>query len=573
MLSEIYIKNYILVPELRMKFGPGLTVISGETGAGKSILVGSVALIFGDSATGLEAFDPAQPIYLEACFLPAMDQDLQDYLAEISAPNDDELVLAREISAGGKSSYYIGGRKVSAQVIKKLRTMLLDFHHQRDQQKLLNSQYQLEILDRYAGTVEICKEFGLAYREIRRKQQLLDDMLRQEEKNRQMIDLYQYQFDELEKAELKTGEDIHLQQEYELQSHSKEILDLAHGMNTGLFEADNSIFDRLGSFQAQLDRYRNLNQHIEEACSSLFEAREALRVTSSALSALLDTMTFDPSRLDRISNRLDLINSLLHKHKAQNVEELLQLFRSREKEIADADDFRQQISQLQLELDEDAKVLAVKADELSELRSKASIRLAAELQHSIRHLALEHARVQIEIDKKANTENVMSAGISAYTESGQDAVEILFSANPGSRIKPLAKVASGGELSRILLGIKQVLARGMLPKLLILDEIDAGVGGQTAELMAAAISEIARLHPVLCITHLAQIAAYANTHIAVEKVSGDKTCVSLRVLNSEERTRELARMLSGHITEHALKHADELRTKQRIKEDISEQNK
>ena len=168
MLSEIYIKNYILVPELRLRFGPGLTVITGETGAGKSILVGSVALIFGESAQGLEPFDSGKPIYLETSFIPPQDEALQEYLEQINAAWEDELVLSREISAAGKSSYYIGGRKVSAQVMKTLKSMLLDFHHQRDQQKLLNAAYQLEILDRFAGTTQLCKDFGSAYRDLKK---------------------------------------------------------------------------------------------------------------------------------------------------------------------------------------------------------------------------------------------------------------------------------------------------------------------------------------------------------------------------------------------------------------------
>ncbi|MDD4805929.1 MAG: DNA repair protein RecN, partial [Candidatus Cloacimonetes bacterium] len=230
MLSEIYIKNYILVPELRLQFGPGLTVITGETGAGKSILVGSVALILGDSAYALEAYDPAQPIYLESSFIPPQSGPIRDYLTELNSPTDEELVLAREISPAGKSSYFIGGRKVSAQVMKSLKPLLLDFHHQRDQQRLLSTVYQLEILDRYAGSTELCKEFGAAYRELKRKEQLLAQMQAEDEAQQQKLELYRYQYAELEKADLKIGEDKALQQEFELQEHGREILDLAHGM-------------------------------------------------------------------------------------------------------------------------------------------------------------------------------------------------------------------------------------------------------------------------------------------------------------------------------------------------------
>lgn len=569
MLSEIYIKNYILVPELRLQFGPGLTVITGETGAGKSILVGSVALILGDSAYALEAYDPAQPIYLESSFIPPQSGPIRDYLTELNSPTDEELVLAREISPAGKSSYFIGGRKVSAQVMKSLKPLLLDFHHQRDQQRLLSTVYQLEILDRYAGSTELCKEFGAAYRELKRKEQLLAQMQAEDEAQQQKLELYRYQYAELEKADLKIGEDKALQQEFELQEHGREILDLAHGMNSAMFEAENSIFDRLGTYQAQLERFRELGEHIAEAGDTLLEAREALRGTSMALSSILDTLSYDPSRMTEIEKRLDTINSLLHKHKVPSVEDLLALFAVRAKDLGIADDFRQQISALQKSCEADAQELALMADKLSLVRRTAGAKLAKELQKSIRHLALEQAQIQIEIDKKVKPENVLTGSLAAFTESGQDEVEILFSANPGSSLKPLSHVASGGELSRILLGIKQVLALRMSPKLLILDEIDAGVGGKTAELMAAAIASISRQHPVLCITHLAQIAAYANTHIAVEKVSDAKTSVVLRVLDDRQRVPELARMLSGNVTGHALKHAEELIEKNKAKEEQS----
>lgn len=570
MLAEIYIRNYILVPELRIRFESGLTVITGETGAGKSILVGSVALIFGDSAAGLEAYDPSSPIYLETSFIPNQDPLLREYLNQINADWEEELVLAREISVNGKSSYFVGGRKVSAQVLKNLKPLLLDFHHQRDQQKLLSAAYQLELLDRYADSTGLCADFAMAFKELKSKQRQLQEMQKQEEMQQQRLELYRYQYAELEKADIQAGEDTDLQQEFELQSHGKEIQELALGMNLALMESENSIVDQLGQFQAQLEHYRRLNPQIEDAASLLVEATEALRNTAQTLSSLTDNISFDPGRLSYLESRLDTINNLLYKHRVHNVEELLQLFQKRQKEIASADDFQQQIIALQEAIAIGMQELAQKADKLSAIRRTAALALAEELQNSIRQLALAQSSIQIRIDKNAASENVMTNAMAAFTESGQDAVEILFSANSGSSLKPLVHVASGGELSRILLGIKQVLSQRMYPKLLILDEIDSGVGGKTAELMASAIACIAQQHPILCVTHLAQIAAYANTHIAVEKKSEIKTSVTLSVLNPAERIRELARMLSGNITQHALKHAEELIIKQR--KDLREQN-
>ncbi len=559
MLSEIYIKNYLLVPELRLPFRQGLSVLTGETGAGKSIIVGSIALIFGESAAGLEAWDKDRPIYLEATFLPGQDPDLQDYLDQINAESGIELVLAREISVSGKSSYYIGGRKVNASVVKGLKALLIDFHHQRDQQKLLSAAYQLKILDRFADCVKQREDFAKTYRNLKKQRQNLQDMILRHEEHRQKLELYRYQYEELEHAELKSGEDKLLQQEYELQTHSLEILELSQNMNQATFESENSIFDRLSQFNTQLQAFKKLNPALENAAQSLLEAMEALRCASSQLSGIVDSLSYDPTSLAEIESRLDLINQLLHKHKVKTVEELQQLFRQRKQEIDAAEDFDEQIRLAHKRLNTDLLELIKQADKLSTKRQKAAQKLAVELQSSIRKLAIKDARLQIEIDKISKPENIPIDPMSAFSESGQDTVEIKFSANPGSSPKALSAVASGGEMSRILLGIKEVLVAREAPRLLILDEIDAGIGGKTAESVANCLAKITERHPVLCITHLAQIAAKADTHIAVEKNSSAKTTVALRVLNKEERTRELARMLSGKLTDAALRHAEELR--------------
>ncbi len=558
MLSEIYIKNYILVPELRLKFKPGLTVITGETGAGKSILVGSIGIILGESPAGLEAWDPLKPIYLEASFRPQKDDALQALLAEINSNSEDELVLAREISKSGKSSYYIDGRKVSASVMKSLKPLLLDFHHQRDQQKILQSAYQLDILDRYAGCMKEREEFRKAFKELKNLRVSLAEMLRRQEQQSKLIELYRYQYEELENANIKLGEDLALQKEHELLSHSQEIIELCYAMNSSLFESENSIFDQLGNYGAKLERYKELNPALDNAHRSLSEAVEALRTTSSELSTVLDTISFEPKRLSALEERLDLINSLLHKHKVKNVEDLQQLFKERERDIHTSQSFDKEISETRKKLEQDSLKLIHMADKLSALRQEAARKLSKALQTGIRKLALKDARFEIRIDKKSDPQILHSDVLESFTDTGQDAVEFLFSANPGSSLKSLSAVASGGEMSRILLGIKEVLVSKESARLLILDEIDSGIGGKTADSVALCIADIAKKHPVLCITHLAQIASVADSHILVEKIAKEKTSVNLRVLEPAQRIPELARMLSGEPSELALKHAEEL---------------
>lgn len=559
MLTEIYIKNYLMLPEIRLPFEPGLTVLTGETGAGKSILVGSISLIFGDNSSGLEAYDKEHPIYLEASFRPNDDPQLLSLLRDSGFADEDEVVLAREVNPSGKSTYYLGGRKVSLSLMKELKPYMIDFHHQRDQQKLLNPAYQLELLDAYAGTSALREEFTYLYRQIKAEQKELSELHKEIEQQKQLQELYQFQYTELESAKLVPGEDSSLQQEYELLSHAMEINALSQSITQGLFEQENSIYDQISSNVAQLSRFAELNHNIKEASDALTQALSALQEASAQLGEIKDTLSADPDRLDFIQARLDSINGLLYKHKVRSIDDLLQLFSQRAAQLGELSQKEETASRLGQQLQENISRLADKGDALSAKRTYASKKLKAELETAIRNLSIPNGVFEIRIDKKGKAEKILSEYIHQVTESGQDSVQFLFSANLGFEQKPLAAVASGGELSRILLAIKKVLASKMPEKLIILDEIDSGIGGKTAAAVAAFISELSRKHRILCITHLAQIAAVADCHVAISKDKAKlKSTVSMCKLIADDRLHEIARMLSGNISTTALEHAKEL---------------
>lgn len=558
MLSEIYIKNYILVPELRMSFGKGLTVISGETGAGKSIVVGSIGLIFGDVNSGIEPWNKEEPIYLEATFIPFKDKATKEMLTEIGAEDEEELILAREISVAGKSTYFLGGRRVSAAVLKELKPLLLDFHHQRDQQKILQSVYQLELLDRYGETTGLREDFGAMYRQIRADIRSLDELIRRQEENRHMLELYQYQYNELQEAAISEGEDVTLQAEYELLQSSAEISTLCEEIHENLFERENSLYDEISRYSYRLEQFAQMDPTLSEAHNSLSEALASLQESSLSLEAAKDRITHDPARLEFLEERLNLINELLFKHKVKDISQLLLLFEERKQALKSSDELSEEIRQAKSKLEYSYQKLREVAETLSQRRIKAAKNLALELKESIRKLAIKDAEFEIRIDKISDSENLSLRDISFCNESGQDVVSFLFSANPGMALKPLQAVASGGEMSRILLGIKEIISAKESPRLIVLDEIDTGIGGKTADYVARCIHNLAKHSPVLCITHLAQIAAYADHHVAVEKQGGEKLGVSLKSLNKEEQEVEIARMLSGTITEASLKHAKEL---------------
>ncbi len=558
MLTELYIRNYLFVAEQRIRFGSGMTVITGETGAGKSILVGSIALIFGDKGDP-EALDKAQPIYLEASFDTAQNGDLHSFLSREGYEIPEELILAREISPAGKSQYFVNGRKVAVSFIKELKPILIDFHHQRDQQKLLNPGYQLELLDSYALLQPLRESFGTKYDMLHRDIRSLGELRRKEEENLRLRELYQYQFDELDKAHLKDEEDISLQKEFEMLTHSLEISELSGSGAFELTEAESSLYDRIRGIVNSLDRFSGIDAKLANALSILGEALESIREASAELSDISESIASDPGRLEAVQSRLDMINGLLFKHRVTTISQLLKLFEERQQQLDAMEDSSRRIGELETSISQDYDALLRLGEELHEQRQKAAQQLRAELENEVRELAIPKAVLEIQIDKKAANEKSMLKYLSEIDETGLDSINILFSANPGYAAKALSAVASGGELSRVLLAVKKVLAKRMPARLVILDEIDAGIGGKTAEQVAVFIRQLAGQHRVMCITHLAQIAAIAEHHLAITKVvSASKTKIEINELAEARQHEEIARMLSGNVTELSLLHAREL---------------
>ena len=562
MLTEIYIRNYLFVPEQRLRFGPGMTVLSGETGAGKSILVGSIALIFGEASAQVEAFDPEQPVYLEASFIISANPEVQSYLQQQGYHIPEELCLAREINPGGRSTYFLEGRKVSAALLKELKPLIIDFHHQREQQRLLSPSYQLELLDVYAQNAALKADFAGLYKKLRRELAELDELKEQAARNQQLSELYHYQFHELQQANLKAEEDRQLQQEFELLSHAREINETALNLAHDLFERDNSLHDQLSRARAALGRWAHINEQLAEIERGFSECQEIIAESAAGLAGIADSTTADPHRLEELQARLDTINELLYKHRVNSVGELLALFAERGAQIAAFADHSERIQALEQTIAGDFELLKTAADQLSLSRQAAAAKLCRELKQNISQLAIPDAQFEIRIDKKADSKNLMLDYLAACSESGTDVCQYCFSANRGRELKSLSAVASGGELSRILLAIKKVLSERIEEKLIILDEIDAGIGGKTAEQVAQFIFRLAQRHRILCITHLAQIAAIAHQQIALSKRTvKDKTLISMNLLDKQERLCELARMLSGNVSEISLKHADELISK------------
>jgi DNA repair protein RecN (Recombination protein N) len=561
MLTGIHLKNYILIDELKLSLNSGMSVITGETGAGKSIIVGALNLVFGKSGSQQIAYDPQKDVYLEMTFsAPAVLAEVHAFLEEAGFPaENEEIIVSREFTAAGKTTSYLNGRRTSSAVLKDLHDLLIDFHHQRDQQKLLNPGYQLDLLDLYGGLLPLRNEFRNCYQELRSTMKALKEMQEAELNNQQLIDLYRFQLEELDTASLVAGEDKELEQEFELLSHSEDIINIASQTYAAFYEQENSLYDAVTQALYQIQKYSAMSSSISEICSKLEACSENIQEASIQLRDLKEQIDIDPERLNGIRQRLDLINSLKTKYKQASIEEILTYKSKIEQSVLSQDNRNEEIQALTDRINVLFSELLTKAYHLTDRRGASSQKLASDIKDNVKKLSIQNAQFEIQIDKKADGKILLSDIAVYFSDNGQDVAEFRFSANPGSPVLPLKSIASGGELSRILLATKKALSGVMSPRTIILDEIDSGIGGKTAGSLAEFIHDLSGSYQVICITHLAKIAAAADNHIAIEKkTQKGATSVEVDILDTQKRIKEIARMLSGHITELSLQHAREL---------------
>jgi DNA repair protein RecN (Recombination protein N) len=538
-----------------------MTVITGETGAGKSIIVGALNLLFGKVAPQHIAYDASQDVLLEINFTVSPQfQELHSFLEENGFPADNnEVFIAREFSATGKSLSYLNGRKTSTAILKELHDLLIDFHHQRDQQNLLNTGFQLDLLDQFGDLLPLRAEFQTLLKELQTSITNLKSLQDKDAQNEQMLELYRFQLDELTSAGLIEGEDIALESEFDLLSHSEEIINISTQLYSSFYEQENSIYDSLTQAQVQLQKYIEMSDKIADVCNSLEAGIVNIQDASSALRILKEHIASDPERLNIVKSRLDLLNNLKTKYKKNTLEELLSYRQTLETEVNSQESNKQEILALQEKIDKLFTTLQDRADNLTQRRQDTAKKLSKEITENIKHLSLPNALLEIRIDKKTQEKILLTDISKAYTDCGQDLIEYRFSANPGSSLLPIKSIVSGGELSRILLAAKKTLSDVMPPRTMILDEIDVGIGGKTAEAMAIFIKNLSASYQVICITHLAKIAAAADNHLLIEKQSHkDSTSIEVIELTGDNRVKEIARMLSGNVTELSTDHAKEL---------------
>ena len=549
MLKHLYIKNFTLIDELDIEFRQGFSVITGETGAGKSIILGAIALLLGQRADSKAIKQGADKCVIEAHF-DLTRYDMDAFFAENDIENDPEdCIVRRELLASGKSRAFINDTPVQLSMLKELGERLVDVHSQH-QNLLLNKQdFQLGVVDIFSDDEKELAQYQQSFRQYQQVKQSLEDLKESIERNRQNADFLRFQCDELTQANLVEGEQEELEQRSDTMSHSEDI-------KRALYEADNAlgaeqtgVVSALRSTLYELrkigDVYPVAAELVERVDSCYIELKDIAQEVSSHL----ERIDFDPMEMDAVTNRLDKLYDLEKKYHVETVEELIAKRAELSEQLDNIENSDEALSALQQQLQQLHKQACQEADALTSLRSKAAKRIESEMQQKLVPLGMPHVRFSVEISPEP-------LGL-----SGQDKIAFMFSANTSTPLQPISQVASGGEIARVMLSLKAMISGAVKLPTIIFDEIDTGVSGKMAEKMAEMMQEMGdHGRQVISITHLPQIAALGTTHYKVEKQeTAQGTVSSMKQLNETERIHEIAQMLSGSdVSEAAIANAKQL---------------
>lgn len=549
MLQNLHVKNLALINETEVEFKGGLNILSGETGAGKSIIIGSINLALGEKVQKEMLRDNADTALVELVFYVENPATLEAVRALGIEVEDETIILSRKITAG-RAIARINGEAVSASKMKEVAALLIDIHGQHEHQSLLSKRKHLEILDLFAKDLlrEQKQKLSVCYREYRK---LLDELEQSDsdtEERARELSFLEYEVKEIEDANLTLGEDVELEEQFRKYSNGKKILDAIHVVQAATAEEDESASERISRAVRELAGVSGYDKRVEELENQLTEIDNLLGDFNREVASYLSEEEFDNETYFEIEKRLDFINHLKSKY-GNSIEQILESYNSKCERIAVLKDYDEYLKQLLSKINHKKQELTQLSDEVSAIRQKESAVLTNAIRQALMDLNFLDVRFTMEFRKID------------FTENGTDEVEFMISTNPGEPLKPLGKVASGGELSRIMLAIKTVLAENDHIETLIFDEIDSGISGRTAQMVSEKMNELGRSHQIICITHLPQIAAMADTHFLIEKsVENDTTVSHIHELSDEESVQELARMLGGvEITDKVVENAREMK--------------
>ena len=584
MLTLLSISNIALISELRVEFDSGLNLLTGETGSGKSIIVDALGVLIGGRFTSDLLKTGAERAFIEGLFSVAQNPELEALLAtagiavggernsdEPPAETPDEsrepheLIIRRELSAGGRNKIFINNQLATQSLLRVLRPFLVDIHGQGDQQTLFNPDTHLELLDAFAGLSGNAgpgQEVAEAYRRWSGLKRELNTLQGDEAEKFQLVDILKFQIDELERAQLAIGEDATLEDERRRLLNVEKLTLLCQESYGLIYEDNDAALTRVRLAAKQIEELASYESSFRDYLEGLNQARSVLEDLAFSLRDFSDKLEFSPARLEQIGNRLAEISTLKRKYGGAIETALEHLARSEDR-LRQIDHAGEREAELRLEMEAALAAFLQLADRLHRERVRAARKFEQKVEQGLAEVAMENAKFQVRIsvsDAVLAKGKENSEGSSRFTSRGIDQVDFYFSANVGEEVKPLARVASGGEASRLMLVLKTVANASEFPRTIVFDEIDSGIGGRVSDAVGVKLKRLSQTNQVLCVTHQPQIARFADSHLLVKKGTvGRATEVNVENLDRRARVEEIARMLTGaEITDSARRHAREL---------------
>ena len=549
MLLEISIKNFAIIESISLNFEQGMTVLTGETGAGKSIIIDAMNMMLGARATTEVIRHGAPKAEIEGLFSIESNRALEEIFDEQGLELSDEIIIRREILQNGRSISRVNGQMVNLSVLRTIGQQLVDIHGQHDQEELMRPHRHIQMLDEFgdASFFELKEAYQTSFDNYRRMRKQVIDIKKNQQEHKARIEMLEFQMAEIEAANLKAGEDIALNQERDKLLNHKHIADTLTNAYSML---DNEEFSSLANVRSAMNDMESLEEfdpEYREISSSLSEFYYVLEDITKRLESIIDDLDFDGNRLMQVENRLDLIHTITRKY-GGSVDDVLEYFAKITDEYNLLTGNNLSSEDMEIELKKLEKNLVDLAGQVAQARHKIAKDLEAEIKQELQGLYMEKAEFQVRFSQ------------GKFSREGNESVEFYISTNPGEDFKPLVKVASGGELSRLMLAIKSAFSRKEGKTSIVFDEVDTGVSGRVAQAIAQKIHKIGQYGQVLAISHLPQVIAIADYQFFIEKISNEHSTVStVRLLTVEERIEEVAKMLAGeNVTEAALNQAREL---------------
>lgn len=548
MLSYLHVKNLALIHEAEVEFGSGLNILTGETGAGKSILMGSVNLALGQKVSKEMMRNPENPAFVELVFHVENPHCLEKLKEKDISTEDGQIIISRKLT-GSRSISRLNGEVCTAAQIREIAQMLLDIHGQHSHQSLLYQDQQLDILDRY-GKDDIFptrQEVRECYKEWSRLKKEMETFQMDEETRKREISFLEFEVNEIQEAALVPGEDQELEERYKKVSNSRQILESLGSVQS--YIGEEGAGDGVERALWEISRVEAFDPQLSQLAGMLSDVESLLQDVNRELNTYAEDLSFSEEEFYQMDERLNVLNHLKSKY-GNTIDEVLESGKNKQEELERLYEYEERKEKLEKQVKQAEEKLETACGKLSQVRKKAGEKLSAAIREGLLDLNFLHVVFSISFQQTAS-----------YTANGYDQIQFQISTNPGEPVRPLAKIASGGELSRIMLAIKTILADKDETETLIFDEIDTGISGRTAQKVSEKMALIGKNHQVICITHLPQIAAMADRHFLIEKkVDSGETLTSIQTLGEEASIKELARILGGaQITEHTIVSAREMK--------------